>query len=120
MPRGMIRVRVLGPVLGAVLGLVLGLGPGSAPQAYGADHTVRIEGMKFVPASVVVAPGDTVTWVNADFLPHTVTARAAKVESGDIAASRRWTFTAGAPGRLDYICRLHPVMRGIVIIQAKR
>jgi plastocyanin len=38
------------------------------------DHQVSIEGMKFVPETVEVAPGDTVTWTNKDFVPHTVSA----------------------------------------------
>jgi plastocyanin len=91
-----------------------------ATAAHAADHKVRIEGMKFVPDRLVVAPGDTVTWTNADFVPHSVTAAAAKVESGDLAANRTWTWKAGAAGQLDYICRLHPVMRASVIIRPKR
>jgi len=30
---------------------------------------VRIEGMKFIPEHLEVAPGDTVVWTNKDFCP---------------------------------------------------
>src|SRR5882762_8231817 len=51
-------------------------------QAAGKTHAVRIEGMKFVPERLEVAAGDTVVWNNKDFLPHSVTASEARVESG--------------------------------------
>ena len=86
-------------------------------EAGAASHTVQIEGMKFVPERLEVKAGDKVTWVNKDFVPHTVTATKSGVESGDIAQGKRWTFTAKRPGEMDYICRLHPVMRGTLIVK---
>ncbi len=86
-------------------------------EASAASHTVQIEGMKFVPERLEVKAGDTVTWVNKDFVPHTVTAKTAGVESGDIAQGKRWTFKAARKGELDYICRLHPVMHGKLVVR---
>ena len=37
-------------------------------------HVVEIRDLEFVPAELMVAPGDTITWINHDFVPHTVTA----------------------------------------------
>ena len=37
-------------------------------------HTVKIEGMAFVPATLEVSVGDTVEWINEDLVPHTATA----------------------------------------------
>ena len=78
---------------------------------------MRIEGMKFVPERLVVAAGDRITWTNRDFVPHTVTAKAANVESGDLAQDARWTWTARQKGEMPYICRLHPVMRGTLVVE---
>lgn len=72
--------------------------------------------MKFVPERLEVAAGERITWVNRDFLPHSVTAKAAGVESGDLAQNARWTWTA-RKGDLTYICRLHPMMRAVVIVR---
>jgi plastocyanin len=78
---------------------------------------VVIEGMKFVPERLEVAAGDRITWVNRDFVPHTATAKQAKMESGDLAQDARWTWTARGKGEIPYICRLHPMMRGIVVVR---
>jgi plastocyanin len=78
---------------------------------------VRIEGMKFVPERVVVAVGDTITWTNRDFVPHSVTAAGAGIESGDLAEGKTFTLVARQKGEIAYICRLHPVMRAVVIVK---
>src|SRR5438309_3610416 len=86
-------------------------------QAAGRTHAVRIEGMKFVPERLEVAVGDTVVWTNKDFLPHSVTAREARVESGDLAPDKSWRFTARTKAEMHYICRLHPVMKGVLVVK---
>ena len=74
--------------------------------------------MKFVPERLEVAAGDRITWVNKDFVPHTVTAKGAHVESGDLAQNAHFSWTArGKPGEIPYICRLHPVMKGTIVIR---
>jgi plastocyanin len=78
---------------------------------------VRIEGMKFVPERVEVAVGDTITWTNRDFVPHSVTAAAAGIESGDLAEGRSWSLVAKQKGEIAYICRLHPMMRAVVVVK---
>lgn len=86
-------------------------------DAAGKTHTVRIEGMKFVPERLEVAAGDTVVWTNKDFVPHSVTASEARVESGDLAANKSWRFIARKKGEMQYICRLHPVMKGVLVVK---
>ncbi len=88
--------------------------PGSV---FAAEHTVSIEGMKFVPERLEVKAGDTVTWVNKDLVPHTVTASAAKVESGSIAPNGSWKLKAGKEGEIDYVCRFHPGMHGALVVK---
>ena len=68
-------MRRLLPAIFAACLLPTGAAPVQA-QAAGKTHTVRIEGMKFVPERIEVAAGDTIVWTNEDFLPHRVTARA--------------------------------------------
>ena len=89
----------------------------SAAGAAGTTHAVRIEGMKFIPERLEVARGDTVVWTNKDFLPHSVTASEARVESGDLAPDKSWRFTARKKGEMHYICRLHPVMKGVLVVK---
>ena len=89
----------------------------AAALAAGKTHRVRIEGMQFNPQRLEVAAGDTVVWTNKDVVPHTVTASGAKVESGEIAPNRSWRFVAKKKGEMPYICRLHPVMKGTLLVK---
>ena len=73
--------------------------------------------MKFVPERIEVAAGDTIVWTNQDFLPHSVTAAQAKVESGDLGPSRSYRFVARNKDEMKYVCRLHPVMHGVVVVK---
>ena len=61
--------------------------------------------------------GDTLEWRNNDPLPHTVTAKDAGLDSGEIAAHGTFRFTAKTRGRFDYICTLHPTMKGELIVR---
>jgi plastocyanin len=89
----------------------------AAALAAGKTHTVRIEGMKFVPERLEIAAGDAVIWTNKDLVPHTVTAREARVESGELAPSRSFRFVAKKKGEMPYACRLHPVMKGLLVVK---
>ena len=100
----------------ALVAICLAVLPAAAVAA-GTTRAVRIEGMKFIPERLEVAAGDTVVWTNKDFLPHSVTAREARVESGDLAPNRSWRFIARKKGEMHYICRLHPVMKGMLVVK---
>jgi len=78
---------------------------------------VTIEGMKNNPQRLEVAAGDTVVWTNKDVVPHTVTATQAKVESGEIAPGKGWRFVAKKKGEMPYVCRIHPTMKGVLIVK---
>ncbi len=71
--------------------------------------------MKFIPERLEVAAGDRITWTNKDFLPHTVTAGG--IESGELTEGKSFTYVAKKPGEIAYICRLHPVMHGTIIVK---
>jgi plastocyanin len=95
----------------AVVAALLAL-PGAA---WCATHVVTIEGMVFEPAVLTVKRGDRVVWQNKDVVPHTVTA-AGQFDSKLIAADARWSWTARASGRHDYVCTFHPGMKGTVVV----
>jgi plastocyanin len=88
----------------------------TAALAKGSAHVVEIDGVKYAPATLTVTRGDTVTWVNKDPFPHTVTARGA-FDSGDIPAGAKWTFVARKPGTYGYICTYHPNMKGVLKVE---
>ena len=75
-------------------------------------HTVTIDATAYSPKTVTASVGDTITWVNKDLFPHTVTAKNGRFDSGDIAAGKSWTSTVEADGLLAYFCTYHPTMKG--------
>jgi plastocyanin len=84
----------------------------SAPQT----HTIVIEGMQFNPASLTVRRGDRIVWRNNDLVPHTATAKGV-FDSGAIAPNDSWTYVAGTPGGLPYVCAFHPTMTAALTVQ---
>jgi plastocyanin len=99
-----------------VAAALLGLAGATSLAAAAATHTVVIEGLKESPAELTVKRGDTVTWVNKDPFPHTVTAKGA-FDSKDIAAGGKWTYVARKAGTYDYICTYHPNMKGVLKVE---
>ena len=68
--------------------------------------------LKFAPQTLTVKVGDTVTWTNDGALPHTVTSRNGKFDSGDAnhplpAGSGTFKFKFTKAGIYPYYCRLH-------------
>jgi plastocyanin len=93
---------------------------GAGAGAAGA-HTVVIKGFKYDPPTLTVKAGDTVEWKNEDIVPHTATAaelnHARAFDSGSIANGGSWKWVARTPGTYDYICTLHPNMKGRLVVQ---
>jgi plastocyanin len=108
-------VRHVAVLVAALLPALAGAAPKSAHAAASSARparqlTVAIAGMKFVPATLAVRPGDRVTWVNKDLVPHTVTARDGRFDSRTIAAGASFTWTASGGGPVAYACLYHPTM----------
>ena len=81
-----------------------------------AKNTVVIDGTAYQQATLTVKRGTTVSFVNKDPFPHTVTAPG-KFDSKEIAAGKTWKYKATKAGRFDYICTLHPNMKGTLIVE---
>jgi len=75
-----------------------------------------MDGTRYEPALITVKKGDSVTWVNKDPFPHTVTA-AGEFDSRSIAADGKWTYRATKAGEFAYICTLHPNMKGTLKVE---
>ena len=85
-----------------------------ALPAYAAGHAVQIKGMKFNPAKLEVALGDTITFTNADSAHHTATALDGSFNTGRLAKGKSATVTIVAAGKHDFKCMIHPSMKGTV------
>jgi plastocyanin len=89
---------------------------GLSAAADAATVEVKITGLKFVPAEVAVHPGDTITWVNGDFVAHTATATDRKSFDVAIKAGGTGSLVVEAAGTFDYFCRFHPMMTGRIVV----
>jgi plastocyanin len=102
---------------GAAAPLALVLLVTASEAAVAAVHTVTIDGFGFAPPSLTVRQGDTIEWRNTDPVPHTATGKEAGLESGEIAAHGSYRFTAKMKGRFAYLCTLHPIMKGEIVVE---
>lgn len=96
-------------VLGALL-LVVAAGAARADVIQ-----VRMEKLSFVPASVSARIGDTVEWVNSDFVAHTATARNGAFDIV-IPVNATKSVVLKAAGTVDYYCKFHPNMTGTITV----
>lgn len=75
------------------------------------------------PNPIEIKVGDTVTWINDDSSPHTVTSSSSNDDSSsstfDSNVLRRgetFSFKFDKEGQYSYFCTLHPSMAGTVIV----
>jgi plastocyanin len=86
-----------------------------SPAAVAGD-AVSIDNMAFVPATLTVHAGSTVTWTNHDEEPHTVAASDGSFRSPGMGLQGTYSHTFPTAGKFDYICSIHPFMHGTVVV----
>lgn len=90
--------------------------PASAPAGPVSGNQVNINDFAFVPLTLTVAAGTTVTWTNHDEEPHTVAAGDGSFRSPGMGTGATFSHTFSTPGKFDYICSIHPMMHGTVVV----
>ena len=85
----------------------------TALPARAATHKVAIKSFKFSPAQLNVAVGDRVVFENQDGAPHTATGKG--FDTGRLNRGESKRVKISAKGTHDYICKLHPNMKGKII-----
>lgn len=86
---------------------------GPCALAAGEVVKVKINDLVFVPAEITIHVGDSVEWVNDDFIDHTATATDNSWDVMlEVGKTGRHEFTQ--PGTVAYFCRVHPDMTGTV------
>jgi len=79
----------------------------------------------FVPSTVVITAGGTVTWENTDTAAHTASSGTAAggpdgvFDSSLIMAGGSYSVTLDDEGTYPYFCMVHPWMQGTVIVEAE-
>jgi plastocyanin len=89
--------------------------PSQQPSAQSAANaSVSLKNFAFSPAEVTIATHGNVTWTNDDGFEHTITFTAEPAHA--LEAGKSYTRVFDAPGIYDYICSIHPSMKGKVIV----
>jgi plastocyanin len=97
---------------------VAALAVAAATPASAHDYTVTMSNMSYGQLPTGLKVGDTITWVNKDTVPHTVTARD---KSFDIRvnAGQSVPQTLAKAGSFPFFCIYHATMRGVLTVSDK-
>ena len=82
----------------------------------------------YMSSALTVSVGTTLTWINSDTLPHTVTSGNADADavgldvqngfdSGFMSGGDEYEHTFDVTGFYDYYCQLHPWMQGSITVE---
>lgn len=102
------------PFVAAGVGALLLGAPAAAAPSH--TYTVVIEKMKFGPVPVGLHKGDTIVWVNRDFLRHSATATDHSFDV-DLQPNKMGKTLLTKTGNIAFTCRYHPGMRGVLQVK---
>ncbi|HKA14560.1 MAG TPA: cupredoxin family copper-binding protein [Myxococcota bacterium] len=100
---------------GALWGLLVLAVRASAAGETGAQ--IEIRNFQFVPATVEVRAGETITWVNDDEEIHSILSGEGLFTSPGLDGEQRFSYRFEKPGTYEYRCALHPQMKGVVVVR---
>lgn len=89
----------------------------TAHQTPRAAVNVTMDHFSFRPATLSVAVGTTVTWINRDGIPHTVVSRKGVFRSKVLDTNEQFSYTFPKPGTFPYFCSIHPMMTGKIVVR---
>jgi plastocyanin len=118
-------VRTLATLL--AVALLAGCGTGSTQQNTACTYDgasditqILLEYYTFVPRCFRVTTGTSVTFINLDQVPHTVTTDAGQVEtfdSGSVVPGGTYTHVFAADGDIALHCSLFPIMTATAYVR---
>jgi plastocyanin len=100
----------------ALAGSLAACGATAAPPA-APKTAVVIENFRFLPATLKIAAGSSVTWTNKDDDVHTVMDAAGAFRSGALDGGQSYSYTFAKAGVYRIACSLHPQMSEVIIVE---
>jgi plastocyanin len=79
------------------------------------EREIRIVDERYVPNTITIQAGQSVTFVNADDDEHTATGPG--FDTGTMLPGDSVTIAFDIPGTFDFVCQFHSEMRGSVVVQ---
>lgn len=80
-------------------------------------NSVIIKDYAFNPANIRIKKGDTVTWKNEDIIAHKI--KSDTFGSNDMVNGTTYQYKFENTGTFNYICSIHPSMKGMIIVEDK-
>ena len=90
--------------------------PGAQTLVKGVKGDVNIASFAFLPARIAATVGKALTFLNSDDTPHQITV-ANGPRTGVFLRGQRASLTFDKPGEYNYICGLHPSMKGVIEVK---
>src|SRR4249919_1642023 len=78
---------------------------------------IVIKEFMFMPTSLAIKAGTTVTWANKDDEPHTVVSDTGLFRSGAVDTDETFAFKFDKPGTYHFTCSIHPRMVGTIVVE---
>ncbi len=95
----------------------------TAPPVTTTPRTFKVDvaGFAFIPESLTIPAGSTVTWTNFDQVIHTITSEDSFFGSGPIwdnpDHTQHFNYTFNEPGVFTYHCTSHPSEQAVIIVE---
>jgi plastocyanin len=78
---------------------------------------IKMVDIKFEPKDATAKVGQEICWINEDTIDHNAVAESgADFESELFGQGETFTTTVDRPGRVEYVCTIHPGMTGTLQI----
>ncbi len=82
-------------------------------------ESIAIKNLGFDPQTITVPVGTVVTWTNYDTVSHTVTSDNGTFDSDSLKSGAQFRNEFSRPGTYEFHCKIHPYMKGTVLVIAK-
>ncbi len=92
----------------------------SAGRVFAASYTVTISETKFVPATLKIKPGDTITFINTtDSTQSAKTTSSAGFNTGNIGPNASKSVTVSTAGTYSYTSAFNSALQGSVTVEGE-
>ena len=91
--------------------------PAAQAAAKAPKGDVSIVSFAFMPATIGAAVGKALTFLNSDPSPHQIVVTGQPQKTGVLLRGQRASISFDKPGSYNYICGLHPTMKGVIDVK---
>ena len=82
------------------------------------ENLIEIRNFVYLPKTLTISVGDSVTWINYDSSKHTITSDTGSVLDSELfGQGETYSMTFTEAGTYNYHCTPHPYMKGKIIVE---